>query len=243
MEYKYSKNDNYEDFACGRVLYHRSGMPSFPVRLANEIFRRCAEYLGRQRDIVLFDPCCGGGYMVTVLGFLNPDSIIKFICSDIDKDSVDLAASNLSLLTLDGLHQRRDRILEMAGLFNKQSHKDALRSVERFIDIMQDRRFVPEVKCFTADALDNKAFLSESFKADIVMADVPYGSLVSWSEEKGDAVDSLLDSTKCVLHGDSVIAVIHDRSQKIRNSSYKRLERIKAGKRVIEILRLAESES
>lgn len=47
MEYKYSKDDNFEDFACGRVLYHRSGMPSFPVRLADEIFKRFMEHLER----------------------------------------------------------------------------------------------------------------------------------------------------------------------------------------------------
>jgi hypothetical protein len=237
MEYKYSKDDNFEDFACGRVLYHRTGMPSFPVRLADEIFKRCVEHLGKKDDIVLFDPCCGGGYMVTVLGLLNSDAIGKFVCSDIDKDSVELAGSNLSLLTLNGMLQRRGQIIEMVNLFNKQSHKDALKSVERFIGIIQERSFVPEIRCFAADALDKMAFSSEDFKADIVMADVPYGNLAMWSDKSGDAVDLLLDSIRCVIHDDSVIAVIYDRSQKIRNISYKRLERFKAGKRVVEIIK------
>ena len=94
------------------------------------------------------------------------------------------------------------------------------------------------IKCFAADALDKTAFCNEDFRADIVMADVPYGNLAMWSGENGNAVDLLLDSIKCVLHGDSVVAVIHDRSQKVRNSSYKRLEHFKAGKRVVEILKL-----
>jgi hypothetical protein len=238
MEYKYSKDDNFEDFACGRVLYHRSGMPSFPVRLADEIFKRCMEHLGRQNDIVLFDPCCGGGYMATVLGLLNPAAVKKFVCSDIDEETVRLARSNLSLLTLDGLSRRRDHIIEMIGSFNKQSHRDALDSVDRLIRIVRDRQFVPGIKCFAADALDKTAFCNEDFRADIVMADVPYGNLAMWSGENGNAVDLLLDSIKCVLHGDSVVAVIHDRSQKVRNSSYKRLEHFKAGKRVVEILKL-----
>ncbi len=236
MEYRFSTEQNFEDFACGRVLYHRSGMPSFPVRLADEIFKRCLEYSDKKRDIVLFDPCSGGGYMVAVLGLLNPAVIGGFICSDIDEASVDLTNSNLSLLTLDGLDQRREQIIEMVSLYNKQSHKDALRSADRFIGIIKDRPFVPEIKCFTADSLNETAFCNEEFRADIIMADVPYGNLALWSDDKGNAVDLLLDSIKCVLGNNSIIAVIHDRSQKIHNSSYKRLERFKAGKRIVEIL-------
>lgn len=239
MEYKYCKDDNFEDFACGRVLYHRSGMPSFPVRLAVEIFKRCMEYLGRQNDIVLFDPCCGGGYLVTVLGLLNPSAIKEFVCSDIDEDAVGLARSNLSLLTMDGLLRRRDQIFGMIESFNKQSHRDALESADRFIKIVQDRPFAPEIKCFASDALDKTAFCSEEFRADIVIADVPYGNLSAWSDEKADAVNLLLDSVRCVIHEDSVVAVICDKFQKVRNSSYMRLERFKAGKRVVEILKPA----
>lgn len=238
MEYKYSKDDNFEDFACGRVLYHRSGMPCFPVRLADEIFKRCMEHLGRQNDIVLFDPCCGGGYMAAVLGLLNPAAIRKIVCSDIDEEAVGLARSNLSLLTMDGLLRRREQIVEMIGAFGKQSHKDAMRSVDRFIGIMRERPFVPEIRCFTADVLDKTAFCGMDFTADIVIADVPYGNLSTWSEKEDVAADMLLDSVKCAIHEDSVVAVVCDKSQKIRNSGYKRLERFKAGKRVVEILHL-----
>ncbi|HPV01861.1 MAG TPA: hypothetical protein PK127_05240, partial [Clostridiales bacterium] len=241
MEYKYSKDDNFEDFACGRVLYHRSGMPCFPVRLADEIFKRCMGYLGKQNDIVFFDPCCGGGYMATVLGLLNPEAIRKFVCSDIDEEAVGLARSNLSLLTMDGLLRRREQIAGMLGTFGKQSHRDALKSADRFIRIVQDRPFVPEIKCFTADALDKTAFCGSDFIADIVIADVPYGNLSTWSGEKADAVDLLLDSIKCVVYGNSVTAVVCDKSQKVRNSSYKRLERFKAGKRVVEVLKLIQT--
>ncbi|NLH97635.1 MAG: hypothetical protein GX477_09925 [Clostridiaceae bacterium] len=241
MEYKYSNDDNFEDFACGRVLYHRSGMPCFPVRLADEIFKRCMEHLGRQNDIVLFDPCCGGGYMAAVLGLLNPAAIRKIVCSDIDEEAVGLARSNLSLLTMDGLLRRREQIVEMIGAFGKQSHKDTLKSADRFIRILQDRPFVPDIKCFVADALDKTAFCNMDLIADIVIADVPYGNLSTWSGRKADAVDLLLDSIKCVIDENSITAVVCDKSQKVRNSSYKRLERFKAGKRVVEILKLVQA--
>lgn len=38
MEYLYCGNDNFEDFASGRVLYSGKGIPNFPVRLLNEIY-------------------------------------------------------------------------------------------------------------------------------------------------------------------------------------------------------------
>lgn len=41
MEYKYTNNENYEDFASGRVLYHVGGEPTFPIRLTLELFERC----------------------------------------------------------------------------------------------------------------------------------------------------------------------------------------------------------
>lgn len=41
MEYKYIKNQNYEDFSSGRVLYHVGGNPTFPIRLSLEIYERC----------------------------------------------------------------------------------------------------------------------------------------------------------------------------------------------------------
>ena len=43
MQYRYvTEKESYEDFAAGRVLLSQSGMTSFPVRLASEIFQRCA---------------------------------------------------------------------------------------------------------------------------------------------------------------------------------------------------------
>ena len=53
MEYKYGKNDNYEDFSSGRVLYHVRGMTNFPVRLAQEIYGRCLRYSPKKKDICL----------------------------------------------------------------------------------------------------------------------------------------------------------------------------------------------
>ena len=70
MEYLYCKNDNFEDFASGRVIYGGKGIPNFPVRLLLEIYGRAKSYSEKKEELVIYDPCCGGGYALTVLGFL-----------------------------------------------------------------------------------------------------------------------------------------------------------------------------
>lgn len=113
MEYKYGQNQNYEDFSSGRVLYHGEGMTNFPVRLAQEIYGRCLEYSPKKSHITLYDCCCGGGYLLTVLGFLNQDSIGKIIGSDINEEILHTARKNLSLLTLEGIDKRIKELEEM----------------------------------------------------------------------------------------------------------------------------------
>ena len=131
MEYKYGQNQNYEDFSSGRVLYHGEGMTNFPVRLAQEIYGRCLEYSPKKSHITLYDCCCGGGYLLTVLGFLNQDSIGKIIGSDINEEILHTARKNLSLLTLEGIDKRIKELEEMILNFEKQSHIDAKNSAIR----------------------------------------------------------------------------------------------------------------
>src|SRR5690606_38122627 len=116
------KNANYEDFSSGRVLYHIKGMTNFPVRLAQEIYGRCLEYSLKKEDILLYDCCCGGGYLITVLGFLNQDTITKIVGSDVDLELLEIAKKNLSLLTLEGMDNRIREIEKMIEDFNKESH-------------------------------------------------------------------------------------------------------------------------
>lgn len=75
-------------------------------------------------------------------------------------------------------------------------------------------------------------------KADIIITDVPYDHLESWSGLEG--IDLMLDHVFDQLNEDGVIAIIHNKSQKMKNIKYKRLEKFKVGKRIIEILRKEE---
>ena len=74
MEYLYCKNDNFQDFASGRVLYGGKGIPNFPIRLLLEIYSRALSYLNKEEDLVIYDTCCGGGYVIKKIKYLKTRS-------------------------------------------------------------------------------------------------------------------------------------------------------------------------
>jgi 23S rRNA (guanine2535-N1)-methyltransferase len=215
-------------------------MPGFPVRLAAEIFSMCMEYSGKITPVSLYDPCCGSGYMLTVLGYIFPEQIKEIYASDINEEALRLADENLSLLYEPALLKRKAHIEKMINEFNKESHKEALHSIEKFLNIVRNRISDVSINCFTADILDKDPLRNKSFYCDIVMTDVPYGKMAEWSEERSSPIDLLLDAIYPVICNDSVIAVAHDKSQKISNEKYIRLEKIRTGKRQVDILRMKE---
>jgi SAM-dependent methyltransferase len=231
MEYKYGKNMNYEDFSSGRVLYHENGVTNFPVRLAWEIYGRCLEHSRKKNDICLYDCCCGGGYLLTVLGILNQDSITEIIGSDINPKAVEIAQKNLSLLSDKGLNQRLSEIDDLIKQYNKQSHSDAKDSIIRNKNMISNWNIKTTV--MVADALTEISIQKEP---DIIIVDVPYGDLVQWNGEGSQNIDVLLDNLYTISHKDTIIGICMDKKQKITNSSFLRLEKQTIGKRKFEIL-------
>lgn len=236
MEYKYCKNKNFEDFACGRVIYYKSGMTNFPVRLAQEIYGRCVSYLQKKDDICIYDPCCGGGYLLTVLGFLNMGSINMLIGSDISNEAVELAWHNLSLLTEEGLEKRIRQLDNYYSEFGKQSHKEAIDSAKRLMHIVKKYDKKPTISVFKGDILAKETLTAKDFKADIVITDVPYGNLVSWQGAGQDPINVLIENLMPILKPESVVAICSDKRQKMAVENFKRLERQRVGKRKFEIL-------
>lgn len=231
MEYKYGKNDNYEDFSSGRVLYHIRGMTNFPVRLAQEIFGRCLQYSPKKRDICLYDCCCGGGYLLTVLGFLNQDTIEKIIGSDINIQLLEIAKKNLSLLSKEGIDRRIAEIDEMIVNYQKQSHLEAKNSAIALKNLIKkDIRF----EVFQFDVLKN---ISLEEEPDIIITDVPYGNMVNWTGDEENFIDKLLDSLYEICSPYTIIGLCMNKKQKVINEKFIRLERQKIGKRKFEILR------
>lgn len=246
MNFKYCNGENYEDFACGKVIYHKPGMTNYPVRLAQEIYKRALSYKEEKDNICVYDPCCGSGYILTVLGLLNGDSIGKLIGSDIRLEAIELSEKNLALLTSEGLEIRRTQLKELFKEYGKLSHKEAIESTYVFEKLIATQKVKPEVSVFEGDILKDNTLVAKdendkrNFKADIVIVDVPYGELVGWSETLESPIDKMLDELLPVLKPDSIIAISSDKKQKITNPKYKRLEKNVIGKRKFEILKINE---
>lgn len=250
MQYKYAKEQlDYSDFSSGRVFYSVPGHPAFPIRLASEIFQRCvahrAEIYGTQSPITLYDPCCGAGYHLSVLAYLHGEQIREVIGSDIDEKAVAVARRNLGLLHMDGLDRRIDEITKMIELYEKASHKDALRSAsilkKRLSSLTGERTL--ETGVFQANAMAQKQVSShiKPRSVDIVFTDVPYGQHSQWRDvdysDASNPLHSMLDALLGVLSSSAIVAIVSDKQQKVFHERYERIERFQAGKRRGVILR------
>lgn len=238
MVYKYFPDGNFEDFSSGRVIYHKAGYPNFPVRLAGEVFSRCIEYSKKKEGLCVYDPCCGSSYTLTVLGFLFNGRIGEIYSSDISEDAVELSRKNLSLLSFSGISSRKDDLRALLNNYNKDSHKDALDSIEKLTELLKTeiRRDV-----FQTDILNSGGLRDKAFRTDIVFCDVPYNNLVKWSGgilNTSTQINDLLDGIMPVIDANTVIALSHNRAQKLSNPKYSTLERLQAGRRKIEIMKL-----
>jgi tRNA G10 N-methylase Trm11 len=236
MRYKYIENANFEDYAGGRVLYQQPGCTNFPVRLACEIFERCLEALNEtERKICVYDPCCGGGYLLTVLGFLYNNNIASIIGSDISEEALSLAEKNLGLLTVNGLSVRQKQLQTLYNDYGKESHVQAVNSANNL-----RKRIKNEINrtLFVRDVLDSTVKLTQLPKADIIITDVPYGKLTAWPADNASSIDKMLDTIKYNLNENAVAAVSSDKRQKINHPQYMRVEKFIVGKRKVEIVKL-----
>ncbi len=236
MQYRYAiEKENYEDFASGRVLLSQAGMTSFPVRLASEIFQRCAHYFPTEQRLRVYDPCCGGGYLLTVLGFLHGACIQSLHGSDIHSDVVRLASDNLGLLTAEGLDIRRDTLRDLADTYDKASHHDALKSVERLRPCLPASPIITQT--WAANALQPTVITAS---VDLIICDVPYGNVTDWQIDADDnLITALLQAQYDVLVAGGIAAIISDKSQKATYPRYKRLQQETIGKRRFLILQKA----
>jgi len=229
MQYRYvTEKHNYEDYAAGRVILSQSGMTSFPVRLVSEIFQRCASYFPSDQRLRLYDPCCGGGYLLTVLGFLHGEQLLYLHGSDIDAERVALASSNLHLLTDTGLDLRRATLQQLADTYGKQSHDDALQSLDRLTP--------PNLPSFTwvSDAFQQSA---DAQSVDLMICDVPYGNVTTWQSTDGsDPITRLLDAQFDTLVIGGIVAIISDKTQRATHPNYHQRQHETLGKRRIMIL-------
>lgn len=229
MQYKYGLNQNYEDFASGRVLYSAPGVPNFPVRLIQEIYGRCLSYSKKKENIFLYDCCCGGGYSLTVLGLLNQDTLTRIVGSDIDHNILKTAENNLALLSSSGMNKRREELHELYESYHKEQHKEAGQSAERLMHLL--------INPIQTHIIQADAFHLEPLQGvpDIIITDVPYGGLVQW-QGNNETINEFIESLRTISGPNTIIAISMDKNQKITNEGLFRFERQNVGKRKFEIL-------
>lgn len=250
MEYKFtSERENYEVYASGSVLVAAPGHPAFPVRLANEIFRRCLAYRqtwGANGRCVLYDPCCGGAYHLTTITYFNWPYIEGIYASDIDPDALSIAARNLSLLEPTGLDQRIAELSDMAVAYGKESHTTALTNAALLKAQLMDLRGAHPIptQLFHADATDKQALATAltHIRIDIVITDIPYGQQTEWDtkmspDKATNPLMRMLDALLPRLNANAVVAVAAAKRDTIRHEHYQRLEKFNVGKRQIALLR------
>lgn len=231
-EFEVSKKD-YSDFSSGRVLYNAPNTTAFPVRLASEIISRSFSYLDRQsgKDAYkIYDPCCGGAHLLTVLGFLHGSRISEIIGTDIDQAVVEVAKRNLGLLTPEGLTQRKEQLEGYVQRFGKDSHKDALSSLQRLARLQKNVSF--SIRCMQRDITRPEDFPIKD--VNIIVTDLPYGKVVGWQGESEDPLQRLFENAyKALAVEHSIMVVVANKKQKLKHEQFKRIRHFKVGKRQV----------
>lgn len=242
MVYRFAtENINYEDYSSGRVLYNRKGTTSFPVRLGSEIFQKCFDFLirnGASKLVNLYDPCCGGAYLLTSLGFLHGENISKIYASDISEETINLAKRNISLLTVSGMDKRINQIKKLSLLYEKDSHFEALNSAKRFMDLIKNRQHEIDFEIFVSDITQATKLVDKVTNVHILISDIPYGNIVEWNDGQSDeeAIKKILTSIYPILAKVAIIALISKKKTKIRHQNYSKVESFSIGKRQITLL-------
>jgi hypothetical protein len=249
MAYRYAtERRDYSDYARGRVLYGQHGHPAYPVRLASEIWQRCTAVLreeGRTGPYTLYDPCCGGAYLLTTLGLLHRPEIEAAIGSDVDAGALETARRNLALLSLAGMDRRIDEVRALHRAYGKPSHAAAVESALR----LRERLLFAggaeiETRAFVADATDARALEMglAGLQVDVLIADLPYGRDSHWKGLQEDQSScspliQMLDALRAVLAPQTVVALSADKATKLAHPAYRRLGRFRLGKRQVALLR------
>ncbi|PWW05273.1 RRNA methyltransferase AviRa [Paenibacillus cellulosilyticus] len=246
MEYRYEAEPrSYEDYASGRVLLNAQGTTAFPVRLASEIYQQGKAYLankGRTSGYTLYDPCCGGAHLLTSIGIRHGGDLKRVVGSDVDQRVLDIAARNLAMVNPDGMQTRIVQLQELVQAYGKSSHQEAVESAERLLALVEQRNRTVDVQCCIYDAIgqpSSSAVLDElNGQVDFVFTDVPYGDIVQWSADSADPIGRLLGNLMPRLAPVSVVAIVADKKQSVDHLAFRRLKKLKVGKRQIVFLEL-----
>jgi hypothetical protein len=120
-----------------------------------------------------------------------------------------------------------ERLLEAHG---KESHADALASAARLRRLQADGSV--RTRLFAADATDAVALRAglAGIQPDVVLADVPYGRLTSWSVAAADPVAATLDAIAAAAPG-AAVGLVGPKQIRVRHAAFTIVERFSLGVR------------
>ncbi|MFE1166454.1 rRNA methyltransferase [Nocardiopsis sp. NPDC058789] len=234
MSYRYAtERTDHSALASGQVLRSAPGYPGFPVRLASELLQRAMVHVEGDR-VRLWDPCCGSGYLVAVLGLLHRDRLTHVRATDVDGDAVAIAARNLELLTAEGLAERERELRRSARDFGRvafveraESARDLAAGLAAMGGDLPHESGVVDV--FTA---------TDPVDADLVITDVPYGEMTHWEGNvPDDPIRALLASMGRTLPRSAVVVVTARTRRVPLPEGVRALERVKVGNRSAVLVR------
>lgn len=230
---------DYTPYTNGLVLHSAPGHPPLPVRLASELFLRAYHLWGGPGRCTLYDPLCGSGATLVTLKFLHWELIDHLTGSDIDPHSLEIAGRNFQLLTPAGMQARINHLQADAAAYGKPSHQQALAAAYTLRDAL---RGPAETTLFPADATD-PAQIQHGLagqKVDIVLLDIPYGSLSNWQGQAAqldeDATPTVLNALRPALTPRAVICLVMPKKHNPTIAPFHRHQRLKIGKREAWIL-------
>ena len=247
VQYRFAIRDvDHSYLSPGRALRTRRESPAFPVRLVEEAFLQCREYLageGRTGPYTVYDPCCGTAYLLTVLGVLFNRDISLLIGSDIDPEALELAVKNLGLLSGDGLSARADELRVDGQRYNRASAHEALESCRVLRGMLA--REIP-ARTFRADALtDNLTPCLGDDPVDMVLTDIPHGSGSFWqpvsstAQSHAELAERFLSAlVRSLGSSRPVIAVASQKRLFVQVPGATRLRRFTVGKRQVLFFRV-----
>lgn len=236
MAYRYAtERADHTDLASGHVLRSAPGHPGFPARLASELFQRALAHLDAD-PVGLWDPCCGSGHLLAVLGVLHRDRLAHVHASDVDSEAVRIAARNLDLLTAKGMAQRERELRAQAAEFGRPSFVDRADAAQRLAARLRAHGGdLPHSAC------EGDAFAPSppQSRVDLVLTDVPYGNLAHWAGAypAEDEVPELLRALSAVLPGRTVLAVTARTRKLGLPRGTRALERVRVGNRAAVLVR------
>lgn len=162
--------------ALDAVLVSAPGRPTLPVRLTLEMFGRALSFAGPD-PVTLWDPCCGAGTTLAVLGLCRGPALSGLVGTDVDPSPLDLARRNLALLAPGGLDARADELEALAAQYDKPGYSEAAAAARRLT--------APPVpyELAVADVTEPAATaaLVERHHPRVVIADLPHGVQTRWS--------------------------------------------------------------